>query len=61
MPARPIPLTPEQRSERARKAGLVAQSPETLAARLVRDWPTLSLEQRRVLRALLQPVLRGDS
>jgi hypothetical protein len=51
-------LTPEQRSDRARKAGQAAQQPETLAARLVRDWPSLTPEQRHTLRALLRPITR---
>lgn len=49
-------LTPEQRRARSRKAGRAAQSPETLAARLVRDWPTLSADQRHTLRAMLRPI-----
>ena len=48
-----VPLT---REERARKAGRAAQSPETLAAKLVRDWPTLSADQRHTLRAMLRPI-----
>jgi hypothetical protein len=49
------PLTNEQR---ARKAGKAAHSPEALAAKLVRDWPTLSAEQRHTLRAMLRPITR---
>jgi hypothetical protein len=52
-------LTPEQRRERARNAGQAAQRPETLAAKLVRDWPTFSPEQRDTLRAVLRPITRG--
>ena len=51
-------LTREQRIERARKAGQAAQQPETLAARLVRDWPTLTPEQRHTLKAMLRPITR---
>jgi hypothetical protein len=54
-------LTPEQRIERARKAGQAAQQLEPLAARLVRDWPTLTPEQRHALRALLRPITRSGS
>ncbi|MCZ2824193.1 MULTISPECIES: hypothetical protein [unclassified Modestobacter] len=49
-------LTPEQRTERARKAGQASQAPEVLAARLVRDWPTLTADQRHTLRAMLRPI-----
>ena len=52
-------LTPDQRAERARKAGQAAQRPETLALKLVRDWPILSPDQQHTLRALLRPVLRN--
>ena len=50
-----VPLT---REERARKAGKAAQSPETLAAKLVRDWPTLTPEQHHTLRTMLRPITR---
>jgi hypothetical protein len=50
-------LNPEQRIERARKAGKAAQSPETLANRLVKDWPTLSAEQKNTVRTALRPVI----
>jgi hypothetical protein len=50
-------LTPEQRSERARNAGKAAQSPETYAQRLVRDWPTLTASQKATISAALRPVL----
>jgi phage terminase small subunit len=52
-------LTPEQRTERARKAGYAAQSPETLASRLVKDWPELTDAQKHAVRVLLRPIVRN--
>ena len=56
--AAPTTLNAEQRTERARKAGQASQAPEVLAARLVRDWPKLSTEQRHTLRTMLRPITR---
>jgi hypothetical protein len=53
-------LTPEQRIERARNAGKVAQSPATYAKNLVRDWPKLNSEQQARIRTVLSPIV-GDS
>jgi len=39
-------LTDQQHAERARKAGKAGQTPEARAQRLVRDWPSLSLDQK---------------
>jgi hypothetical protein len=50
-------LNPEQRIERARKAGKAAQSPETLANRLVKDWPALSESQKSKIAQTLRPVV----
>jgi hypothetical protein len=54
-------LTPEQRITRASNAGKAAQSPETLASRLVKDWPALSESQKSTLRQMLRPVVGGSS
>jgi hypothetical protein len=54
-------LNSEQRIERARNAGKVAQSPETLANRLVKDWPALTAEQQNTVRTALRPVIAGDT
>jgi xanthine/CO dehydrogenase XdhC/CoxF family maturation factor len=53
--------TPEWRRERARKAGQAAQSPETLAYRLVKDWPELTAAQKHTVRVLLRPVIGKGS
>jgi hypothetical protein len=50
-------LTDEQRRERARNAGKAAQSPETYAQKLVRDWPTLTASQKATIANALRPVL----
>jgi hypothetical protein len=50
-------LNREQRTERARNAGKVAQSPETLANRLVRNWPTLTASQKATISTALRPVI----
>jgi hypothetical protein len=52
--------TAEWRRERGRNAGKIAQSPETYAKNLVRNWPELSPETRQTIRTLLRPVI-GDS
>jgi hypothetical protein len=54
-------MTPEQRIERARKAGIAAQSPETHAKNLVRDWPALTAEQKSTISQLLRPVVGGSN
>ena len=54
-------LTQEQRTARAAKAGKAAQSPETHAQKLVRDWPELTAEQKSTIRTLLRPVVRGSN
>ena len=53
------PKTAAKRTERARKAGLAAQTPEAHAQKLVRDWPELTAEQKHTVRALLRPVIKG--
>lgn len=54
-------LTAEQRAERARLAGKTAQSPEVLAAKLVRDWPAFTPDQQNTVRMLLGPLVRRPS
>jgi hypothetical protein len=50
-------LTDRQRQERARNAGKAAQSPETYAQKLVRDWPTLTASQKATISTALRPVI----
>lgn len=52
-------MTAEQRQARARKGGQAAQRPEVLAAKIVRDWPTYTPEQRDTVLTLLRPFLRN--
>jgi hypothetical protein len=54
-------LTPEQRTVRASNAGKAAQRPETLAKRLVSDWPAISEETRATIRQMLAPIVRSSS
>jgi hypothetical protein len=58
-------LTPEQRIERARNAAAASHSIKATAEKLVRDLPTATPEQQRlvlaVLEPLLQPVVRGSN
>jgi hypothetical protein len=56
---RPKNMTPEQRIERARKAGQARQKPEYLAQKLVRDWPELTAAQKHTVRVLLRPIVRN--
>jgi hypothetical protein len=56
--ARPKSLTAEQMRENSRIGGIKSQSPEVLAAKIARDWPELTPEQKSVVRAVLRPVLR---
>jgi len=53
-------LSPEQRVERARKAGRVAQSLDAQVDRIVKNWPKLTDEQIDKLRGLFVPV-GGDT
>ena len=50
-------LTPEQRAERARKAGLTSHTPAVLAARIVATWPELDADQRAIVKTLLRPII----
>jgi hypothetical protein len=59
--AAPKNMTPEDRIERARKAGIAGQTPEALAQRLVRHWPELSQQQKHTVRVLLRPIVRSSS
>ena len=56
--AAPKSLSPGQRRERARIAGLRSQSAEVLAAKIARDWPALTPSQKSLIRTVLTPVLR---
>lgn len=56
--AAPVRLTPEERLEVAKAAGLRSQSPEVLAAKLVRDWPAFTPDQQNTVRMLLGPLVR---
>ena len=51
-------LSPEERREQSRLGGIRSQSAEVLAAKIARDWPELTAEQKTVVRVLLRPVLR---
>ena len=44
--AAPKNMTPEQRTERARKAGQASVAPEVLAKRLARNWGGLTEQQQ---------------
>jgi hypothetical protein len=52
-------LTPEQLSERARKAGQVSQSLDTTIKRIVDRAPELSEAQRARLAAIFAPATGG--
>lgn len=53
-------LSPEQRQERARKAGQAAQSLDAQVDRIVRNWPKLTDAQVAKLRQLFVPA-GGDA
>lgn len=55
-----MPLTPEERHERAVRSGKASQDSTILAARIVANWPELTIEQKTVIRTLLRPVINRN-
>ena len=52
-------VTPrEERVVNGRKGGYKSQTPEVLAAKIVRDWPELTENQKSTVRTMLRPVVR---
>jgi hypothetical protein len=52
---------PEWRAERARTASKASHGVEATAAKLVRDLPTASPEEQRLVRAMLRLMVRGSN
>lgn len=51
-------VTPRaERVLNGRIGGLKSQTPDVLAAKLARDWPTFTEAQKNTVRVLLRPVL----
>jgi hypothetical protein len=51
------PVSPKQRRANSSKGGKLAQSPEGLANRLARNWPTLTAQQQAEIRRTLKPLI----
>ena len=54
------PATPKIKDPAKIRAGTASQSPEQLALRIARKWPTLNADQKHAIRAILRPALRGS-
>lgn len=57
---RAITLSPEQRRQRAREAGLAAHSISAYVKRIVRDAPQLSAADLAALRSIIAPTAYAD-